>query len=607
VPAVNKSPGDLDVSALFQGQLEALIQESRGQWERRLEESLAVLTGAGHAQASEEARATAATCLRKLHRHNDAIAVLSAGTGPGASAGLYHRLIALLVECNRTADAIRVAREAMSLFPEDILSRLKYALVLPVVYASTGEIAEYRIRYSDGLSWLRDEILLDTVERCRAAATALSGHVNTYLAYQGLNDIDLQLRYGSLAHRIMAACYPQWTRPLGMPSRSAGEPLRLGYVSSRFLELSATRFFLGWIRHHNRSRVTVSSWYVRPKIDTVTQEVCRLSASFHHFPDATDREVLEKTAASIRAQDLHALIFLDIGLDPLMTQLAALRLAPIQCMAWDHTVTSGLATVDYALTGALTEPEAGDAHYSERLVRLPGVGVCYEKPAIPDLLLRKSRAAFQLKDSSVVYLCCQSLFKFLPENDDVFVRIAAQVPAAEFVFIETNELAGKALRGRLHRAFSRRGLNAADHCVLLPELSHLDYWNLHLIADVFLDTIGWSSGGSIFEAVACRVPVVTLPGPSMRSRQGASILTQLGAPGTIAGDKTAYVELAVRIARDKAFREAVVQQMIKGASRLYSDRRSVGALEDFLENAVDERLAMEGSARVSDDAAHIVD
>ena len=77
-------------------------------------------------------------------------------------------------------------------------------------------------------------------------------------------------------------------------------------------------------------------------------------------------------------------------MDPLMTQLAALRLAPIQCVTWGHPVTSGLPTVDYFLSSELMEPKDGQDHYSERLIRLPGIGVCYAKPVIPRPLLNKT-------------------------------------------------------------------------------------------------------------------------------------------------------------------------------------------------------------------------
>jgi predicted O-linked N-acetylglucosamine transferase (SPINDLY family) len=149
-------------------------------------------------------------------------------------------------------------------------------------------------------------------------------------------------------------------------------------------------------------------------------------------------------------------------------------------------------------------------HYSEKLITLPGIGVCYTRPLIPSPLLRKTRQDFGLREDSVVYLCCQSVFKFLPQNDHVFAEIAQRVSNAQFVFTSPNETLSAELLARLRPAFEAAGRRGEHHCVILPHLHHLDYWNLHLVGDIFLDTIGWSSGGSVFEAIACRVPVVTL-------------------------------------------------------------------------------------------------
>ena len=77
------------------------------------------------------------------------------------------------------------------------------------------------------------------------------------------------------------------------------------------------------------------------------------------------------------------------------------------------------------------------------------------------------------------------------------------------------------------KRFSACGLQTGNHCILLSELDRFSYWNLLLHGDVFLDAMGWSGGVSAFEAIACHLPIVTLPGTLMRSRQSYAILTHL--------------------------------------------------------------------------------
>lgn len=295
-------------------------------------------------------------------------------------------------------------------------------------------------------------------------------------------------------------------------------------------------------------------------------------------------------ARAILADRLHILVFLDIGTNPHMTQLAALHLAPVQSMRWPVPITSGLATVDYFLSSELMEPEGAQAHYSEELVCLPGVGVCHRKPVIPTVFLTWARSDFGLREDAVLYLSCQSLFKYLPAQDMLFVDIAKRVPNAQFVFLAVNRLAGRDFQKRLNRSFATAGLDASDYCVVLPPQAGFDYWNLNRVCDIFLDTTGWSGGVTTFEAIACGLPVVTMPGQVMRGRHSYAILTQLGVTETIAGTPKEYVEIAVRLGLDRPRRENVLERMAKGSTALFGDARSVLALEEFFRRIVKERL-----------------
>jgi predicted O-linked N-acetylglucosamine transferase (SPINDLY family) len=92
---------------------------------------------------------------------------------------------------------------------------------------------------------------------------------------------------------------------------------------------------------------------------------------------------MERIAQHILDNQLHILVYLDIGMDPRTTQLAGLRLAPVQCVTWGHPITSGLPTIDYFISSELMEPAEGDNHYSEKLIRLSNLGIAYPKPSLP--------------------------------------------------------------------------------------------------------------------------------------------------------------------------------------------------------------------------------
>ena len=579
--------GAFDQQPSLKDAFHALAKEAE---RRALEERENALARALAAIAEDDgdpaAYIAAARRSKQLGRLKETLAILERGIARCApSPALHEYYIERLEKCNRTAEAIAAAAKAALLFPDHVIFKLREALLLPVLYDTPEQVDYYRLRFMEGLQRVTSEVRLDTPTESQRALAALGSHVNKYLAYQGRDDRDLQMLYGKWAHEVMAASFPRWTQRLPMPPVAADGRLRIGYVSARFRDMSVTKAFLGWLREHDPTQISVFGYHVGQRTDAVTERVRTVCERFHQLPHS-----VEQAARAILADSLHVLVFLDVGMEPLMTQLAALRLAPIQCVAWDHPVTSGLPTVDYFISSDLTEPDGGQSQYSEVLVRLPGIGLCYTKPVIPAASLQKTRPDWGLREEAVVYLSGQSIFKYLPSQDLLFARIAQRIPSSQFVFLVTNELVGEDFRRRLDRAFSAFGLRVSDHCLLLPEVPRGDFWNLLRCSDVCLDTIGWSGGVSTFEAVAAALPIVTMPGDLMRGRQSAAILAQLGVRETIARDEEDYIEIAVRLGLDREWRQNVIDRMVAGYPQLYSDTRCVRALEQFYREVIDERL-----------------
>jgi protein O-GlcNAc transferase len=239
-----------------------------------------------------------------------------------------------------------------------------------------------------------------------------------------------------------------------------------------------------------------------------------------------------------------------------MTQMAALRLAPIQCATWLHPVTSGMPTIDYFLSSEAMEPENAAEHYSEQLIRLPKLGMSCTKPIIPTLT--KKRADFQLRDDAVVYLSCQSLSKYLPQHDYIYPEIAQKVSQSQFVFVaRQSPLITEKFQQRLKQAFAKYGLKDEDYCIILPRQTIISYWQLNLLADIFLDTFNWSGGITTLEAIACNLPIVTCPGELMRGRQSYGMLKILSLTDTIAQDETEYIDIAVKLGLDAEWRHTL--------------------------------------------------
>jgi protein O-GlcNAc transferase len=507
----------------------------------------------------------------------------------------WNRLGGALALLGRQDEAVACYDEALQRKPDAARALVNRCVArLPLIYRDEARIEQARADYDRELAAI-----------CRLPADALrlgdlSGIPPYYLAYQGRSDRDLQARYGGFVASTMAALYPAWTSPpavapplpgekirVGFLSPPAvapplpGEKIRVGFLSPYFRNHSNWKIPLkGWLSGLDKGRFQIFGYHLDDKIDdetAIAETLC------HRFVQGPMR--LELWAETIRGDGLHVLIIPGIGLDAMSTRLAGLRLAPVQATSWGHPNTTGLPSIDHYLSAALMEPANGDAHYTERLIRLPNLSIFYEPPILAPA--ETTRAELDVPEDAILYWCCQTLFKYLPRYDWIFPHIAAAVPQACFLFLEYGraEAVTAIFRERLAAAFAASGLDAARHCRFVPPLSMAQFGAVGRVADVFLDSLGWSGCNTTLEALANDLPVVTMAGELMRGRHGSAILTMLGMPDMIAATPEEFTALAIRLGSDPQLRRDVRRRIARDKHRLYRDQDAIDGLARYLEAA----------------------
>jgi protein O-GlcNAc transferase len=527
-----------------------------------------------------------ADCLVNTNQEEEALEILRTGVKVHPeSLSLQARIFSVLMNCDRQTEALETLRKLALDHPHRLDIYFEEQLMLPVLYESQAEIATWRQRFTEGLQNVIKSTKLDTDEERKKALNTVSGRVNFFLYYQAGNDLELQSDYGQLVHAIAAANYPQWVKPLAMPPIEG--KIRVGYISQNFSNHVGTRWAEGWFKHCDRRKFEVYAYYIGTKVDGFTQAFKSYFDYFDHISTG-----LEDICHKILSDRLHILIHLDIGMSPLISIIAALRLAPVQATTWGHPITSGIPTVDYFISGNLVQPDDAQAHYSENLIRLPNIGMCFPAPFIAKLT--KIRSDFGLHEDDIAYLCCQNWAKYLPQHDYLFVEIAKRVPRSKFVFVAPHYMPNASLQAklltRLQSHFAPLGLHASDFCIFLPRLYPSGYWGLLQGADIFLDTLDFSGGFTSLEAIACKLPIVTMPGEFMRGRQSYGFLKMLGVTDTIANSESEYIEIAVRLGLDPQWRQEISKKMGDRHHYLYEDIECVRGLEDFYQQVVREHL-----------------
>jgi len=481
----------------------------------------------------------------------------------------------LLLQENKADAALEACRDAVAAEPDNIHAAVAEALLLPPVYTSSEDLLAWRKRFGEGLESLRarESRWPDNAQGVLAVEAT-----NFYLAYQGGDDLALQSGYSDFLASLLVRAAPELQAPV---AANVGPRIRVGIASSNLKVSTISDYFGSWITDLPRDRFEVVTILSAGIPDSRTGELARASDRF-----VAAHGNAAEIARTVRSLSLDVLVFLDVAMTPWGSLLANLRLARVQCAAWGHPVTTGSPFIDYYISCADMEPEGAEAHYRERLVRLPGLGTRYLPPPAVESARREH---FGLPEKRRLYLCPQSLFKIHPDADALYFGILERDPQAVLVFVAaTAEGQRRAFLDRLGKGMLHRGLVPRQQVKVLPLMSHRDFRRLMTVADVMLDTPHWSGGRTSLDALGAGLPIVTLPGRYMRGRQSAAMLRTVGVEELIVDDAADYVERALAVASDAAYRERLSARIREGWGELVERPEPVAALAAALERMAEQ-------------------
>lgn len=503
--------------------------------------------------------------LSALKRFDEAEAQYRAVLDSAPTLALTHlNLGRLLYRRSRPLESIEHLEKAGT-----IEARWWSALTLPLIYEDEDDRLSWRERYRSRLMALKEEFERLPPAELGALAAVLEKDT-FYLPYQGENDRDLQRMLGGMKSAIAQAAYG--ARIAAQPGRREGR-IKVGFLSAHLFDHTIANLFTKWMTGLDPAQFEVSVFHIGRDWAAETDFIKDRVDHFAHL-DLPLPLLVERVSQA----GLDVLIYPDVGMSWMGETLAALRLAPVQCAAVGHPETTGLPTIDYFLSGELIEPEDGDSHYTETLIRIPGIGFNFVRPPV-------EQARWPAREPDVpLFFCAQSPWKLLPRFDDLFARIAEEMGRCRILFVGREQYATP-LRQRLDTVFARRGLRLEDFVSILAPMPRADFLGLTKAADVVLDSPEWSGGNTTMEALVMGAPMVTMAGRLMRGRVTAGIFARAGlAAELVAADGDEYVAKAVALARDKAQRERISRAMAEAAQDVFDAPEGIEGLSAFLKS-----------------------
>jgi protein O-GlcNAc transferase len=491
----------------------------------------------------------------------------------------FHNVGHALVDLGRGGEASQWWLAALRNAPTDG-ARIRLLLAMPSIFQSIEHLRAHRARLNEGLSFLENAPLKIADPLLEVNAT------NFYTAYHGFNERDVQARLTAILLR--AAPSLAFTAPHCQNRSAANRPLRVGFLSSFLHMHTIGEVNLGLIRNLSRQACRVILLQP-PGPDDPIAKLIRESAD----EVVTLTPSLAAARAKIAAQRLDVLFYPDIGMEPFSYFLAFARLAPVQCTTWGHPMTTGIPNLDYYLSSELLEPAGAEAHYTERLVRLRNLPTFYYAPAF--FPPAKTRRDFDLNDDDHLYMCSQAPFKVHPDFDAWLGDILRADPRGHILMIRGHE---PNWTHQLLRRFQRSLPDVAPRIRFLPHQGGQAYLHLLNVCDVLLDTTHFGGGNTAFKAFSVGAPIVTTPCAFARGNVTTACYRKMGVVDCVAADRADYVRVAVRLANDRPWRDAVCGRIQAARRVLFENAEILRELEQFFVEAVVQSNAIERSVIV---------
>lgn len=405
------------------------------------------------------------------------------------------------------------ARQLLSKLPAG--ARLVHSLRSPYVFSSESEILaeRERIKSAFGVFEVAEHDPLDVLD------AAASSPITMAWLYHGFPDQELRRPYGCVLFDAVRKCAPDVLEDL--PRRRDGK-LRVGYISPQLRNSNSSRWALALAQSHPEADIDLFAFDIGPTQDFVTEKWKRVSDHFLKL----EGSVLAMGRA-IRDCDLDVLLFTDIGIDGITDVLGTMRLARRQAALWGGPCSTGLKNIDDYLVGEYMV--GSEAEFSEKIVKLPGAGVYYDLNLIPAAAGRPEKAPVE-----PMAFCMQTVAKCHPRWDSLFSQVSVNLGVPILIPQGPSQV--------ITVKAAKRMKAANVNVMFMPKVPEPHFSGILEITSMSVDTPSYNGGITAILALAAGVPIITLPGTSMRDRFGSAFLRQVGLAHHVASTPDEYLE-----------------------------------------------------------------
>ena len=380
---------------------------------------------------------------------------------------------------------------------------------------------------------------------------------------------EISLSYGKRCELNVAGqlqAFKQIAKPV---VREAGSRIRVGYVSSDFINHPLAHLMQSCFGMHDRSKLEVFCFSL--SVDDKSSYFAKISSEVEHFYDVSQMQIFD-IAKLINSLQIHVLFNLNGYTKGARTEVFAFQPSPVQVSYMGFCGSMGAKFMQYMVTDVVACPPAVESIYTEKLVFMPhSYFVNDHKQSNPEVLHFKggqapglSRTALGIPEDKIVLCNFNQLYKIDPDILDVWCDLLKGLPNAVLWLLRFP----KAGEAGIRKEVQKRGV--ANSQIIFTDIANKnDHINRGMLADLFVDTLQCNAHTTACDILWSGTPMVTMPQTKMSCRVAASLLTALGCPHLVQESLEEYSRF--------------VMEMVTQSKRELVDGewRTLGALEQL--------------------------
>ena len=396
-----------------------------------------------------------------------------------------------------------------------------------------GSVLKDVARYEESLHWLRKG-----AEALGDSPAAHSNVLFTLVGYELEPPAERLAEAKAFAKRFARSPFDRWKDRL--PDPDPRRVLKIGLMSPDFCRHAVSYFVEALLEQWNRKELQITLYSCGDQHDDYT---ARLQEKADHWRDLRGQND-ETCIAQIQRDEIDILVDLAGHTAGNRLALFGSKAAPIQATYLGYYGTTGLPQVDYWLTDAvLHPPECDDADpCTEERWRLDRCYVAYRPLATAPAVAEPP----WLRHGWITFGSFNQSRKITLQTAQHWMGVLQAVPGSRLL-LKSKNLGEAVEQERVRQLFGSLGL-APERLELR---GHSPTVEMHLASyadvDIALDTFPYTGCTTTADALWMGVPVLSVAGRSMVSRQAAAVLAGAGRREWICVDGLQLVERALEL------------------------------------------------------------